>query len=162
MAWLTPWTPAVVSEVVEGIALLGVLGLYFWIVFGQLSRRFERQADVFGSKVVSCDLADCPPHNDLDHDLSPDPVRGQEPILCPVGIRIFADALANVARSNGLDPDGRSWRHGSIAHRIAFLEGLERHPDARASFQRGVTRLRIGLGVVLVMAILLSFVTQLG
>ena len=34
--------------------------LYFWIVFGQLSRRFERQADVFGSKVVSCDLARLP------------------------------------------------------------------------------------------------------
>jgi STE24 endopeptidase len=161
LAWLTPWTPAVVSEVVQGIALLGALGLYFWIVFGQLSRRFERQADVFGSKVVSCDLDDCPPHYDRDHNLSPDPVRAQKPILCPVGIRIFADALANVARSNGLDPAGRSWRHGSIASRIAFLEGLERRPDREGKFQRGVRRLRIGLGVVLVTAIVLSFVTQL-
>ena len=73
--------------------------------------------------------------------------------LCPVGIRIFADALANVARCNGLDPAGRSWRHGSIANRIAFLEGLERHPEREDRFQRGVRRLRIGLGVVLVMAI---------
>ena len=72
LAWLTPWQPDVVSEVVQGVAPSGVLALYFWIVFGQLSRRFERQADVFGSKVVSCDLADCPPHNDLDHDLAPD------------------------------------------------------------------------------------------
>ena len=64
--------------------------------------------------------------------------------------------------SNGLDPAGRSWRHGSIAHRIAFLEGLERRPDREGQFQRGVCRLRIGLGVVLVMAILLSFVTQIG
>jgi STE24 endopeptidase len=161
MARLTPWPPAVVSEVVEATVLLAALGLYFWIVFGQLSRRFERQADVFGSKVVSCDLADCPPHHDQDHDLSPDPVRGKEPILCPVGIRIFADALANVARSNGLDPAGRSWRHGSISTRIAFLEGLERRPDQEGNFQRGVTRLRIVLGVVLVMGIMLSFVTQL-
>ena len=48
-------------------------GLYFWFVFGYLSRRFERQADVYGSKVVSCDMADCPPHTDLDNDLAPEP-----------------------------------------------------------------------------------------
>ena len=163
LAWLTPWSPSVLSEVIEGIALLIVLGLYFWIVFGHLSRRFERQADVFGSKVVSCDLADCPPHTDLDHDLSPEPIRGRKPTLCPVGIRIFADALANVARCNGLDQNGRSWRHGSIASRIAFLEGLERHPEREQHFQRGVRRLRLGLGVVLVMAILLSLsATQTG
>ena len=147
-AWLTPWTPAIFSEVVQGLALLGVLGLYFWIVFGQLSRRFERQADVFGSKVVSCQLADCPPHTDLDHDLSPPLVRSSEPALCPVGIRIFADALANVARSNGLDENGRSWRHGSIAHRIAFLEGLEQHPERERRFQTGVRGgCGFGLGV---------------
>ena len=73
LAQFTPWTPGVVSEVVEATVLLVALGLYFWIVFGQLSRRFERQADVFGSKVVSCDVADCPPHHDQDHELSPAP-----------------------------------------------------------------------------------------
>jgi STE24 endopeptidase len=160
LAWLTPWAPAIFSEVIQGVALLCVLGLYFWFVFGQLSRRFERQADIFGSKIVSCGLADCPPHTDLDHDLSPRPVRGREPILCPVGIRIFADALANVARCNGLEQTGRSWRHGSIAHRIAFLEGLERHPGLERRFQFGVWRLRIGLGVILLLAIVLSVVTQ--
>jgi STE24 endopeptidase len=160
-AWLTPWSPDTVNEWAQAIALLGALGLYFWIVFGQLSRRFERQADVFGSKVVSCSLANCPPHNDLDHDLASEPDGGRSPGLCPVGIRIFADALATVARSNGLDPEGRSWRHGSIARRIAFLEGLERNPASEAQFQRGVKRMRIGLGVVLVAAVLLSFATQL-
>ena len=57
----------------------------------------------------------------------------------------------NVARCNGLDPDGRSWRHGTIATRIAFFEGLERRPKKKANFGAGVTRLRIGLGVVLSM-----------
>jgi STE24 endopeptidase len=160
-AWLTPWTPAVFSEVVQGVALLSLLGLYFWLVFGQLSRRFERQADVFGSKVVSCDVMDCPPHTDLDHDLSSPAVRSSEPALCPVGIRIFADALANVARCNGLDENGRSWRHGSINHRVAFLQGLEQHPDRERSFQTGVKRLRFALGFGLVVAILVSLVTQL-
>lgn len=162
MAWLTPWNPSIFSEVVQSVLLLGFLGLYFWFVFGQISRRFERQADVFGSKVVSCDLADCPPHTDLDNDLSAPPIRGKQPTLCPVGIRIFADALANVARCNGLDPDGRSWRHGSIARRIAFLEELELHPERERGFQRGVMHLRIGLGVVLIAAIVISVLTQVG
>jgi len=160
LAWLSPWNPSVPSDVIEGVALLMALGLYFWVVFGQLSRRFERQADVFGSKIVSCDLVDCPPHTDLDNDRSPEPIRGRKPSLCPVGIRIFADALANVARYNGLDQNGRSWRHGSIAHRIAFLEGLERHPEREQRFQQGVLRFRLGLGVVLALAVFLSAVTQ--
>jgi STE24 endopeptidase len=162
LARLTPWAPAMVSEVVQGVVLLGMLGLYFWLVFGQLSRRFERQADVFGSKVVSCDLTPCPPHKDLDHDLSPPPARGRAPNLCPVGIRIFADALANVARTNGLDPNGRSWRHGSIAHRILFLERLEHEPDGEPRFQASVRRLRIALAVVLVLAVVLSLVVEIG
>src|SRR5262249_53990952 len=145
---------------IQGVALLVALGLYFWLVFGHVSRRFERQADVFGSKVVSCDLQDCPPHTDLDTDGSPPPVRGRKPSLCPVGIRIFADALMNVARSNGMDQSGRSWRHGSIATRVAFLEGLESHPEREQNFQRGVFRLQVGLGVVLVLATLLSVASQ--
>jgi STE24 endopeptidase len=164
VAGLTPWAPEVVSDILEGAALLVVLASYFWIVFGRLSRRFERQADVFGSKVVSCDLANCPPHKDLDHDLSGPPEAGsksQQPKLCPVGIRIFADALAGVARGNGLDPDGPSWRHGSIAHRISFLEGLEHDPGGERRFQRGVRRMRLLLGLVLLIAIFLSLISQL-
>jgi STE24 endopeptidase len=160
LAALTPWRPVAFSEVVQAVVLLTALGGYFWFVFGQLSRRFERQADVFGSKVVSCDQDECPPHGDLDSDLAPELAPGTKPKLCPVGIRIFAEALANVARFNGIDPNGRSWRHGSIAHRIAFLEGLERHPDREPSFQRGVLRLRVALGFVLAIAVVLSVATQ--
>ncbi len=103
---------------------------------------------------------DCPPHCDLDHDLSPESARPGEATLCPVGIRIFAEALATVARVNGLDPNGRSWRHGSIASRIAFLEGLERHPERERSFQRGVGRLRLVLAAVLLSAVIAAVATQ--
>jgi STE24 endopeptidase len=137
------------------------LGLQFWFVFGYLSRRFERQADVYGSKVVSCDHADCPTHSDPDNDLAPEPATARRLSLCPVGIRIFADALASVARSNGLDRGNRSWRHGSIANRIAFLEGLERHPEREHNFQRGVRRLRLGLGFILTTAVVISAVSQI-
>ena len=106
----SPWLPAGISPHGRRVdrrsrSLLLVLGLYFWLVFGYLSRRFERQADVYGSKVVSCELADCPPHFDLENELAPDAGEAAAPPLCPVGLRIFAEALAIVAQCNGLDRD---------------------------------------------------------
>jgi STE24 endopeptidase len=160
LAWITPWDASSFSEAVQGVALLSALGSYFWVVFGHLSRRFERQADVFGSRVVSCDGADCPPHRDEDLEPSLERAKIGKQSLCPVGIEIFTDALASVARYNGLDQTGGSWRHGSIANRISFLEGLKRHPERERRFQRGVQRLRLGLGLALALAVLLSVVTQ--
>jgi STE24 endopeptidase len=148
------------SRWLGGGVLAVALGLYFWFVFGHLSRRFERQADVYGSKVVSCEKADCPPHADLDNELAPERTAARKPSLCPVGIRIFADALSNVALFNGLDRKNRSWRHGSIASRIAFLEALERHPEREHDFQRGVSWLLWGLGVIFTVAIVMSAVIQ--
>jgi STE24 endopeptidase len=158
--WLAAWGPLVPGQVVEAVVLLGLLGLYFGIVFGSLSRRFERQADVFGSKVVSCNLSGCPPHTDLDGDLHARPERSETPSLCPIGIRIFTDALTTVARTNGLERTRRSWRHGSIASRIAFLEGL-RDPVRERRFQRHVQRLRWVLGIGLALALFVAAVRQL-
>jgi STE24 endopeptidase len=160
-AWIAQ--PAGLSPFLRGLmqplVLLIILGLYFWVVFGLLSRRFERQADVFGSKVVSCDLPGCPPHFDLDADMLFEPMRSKKVALCPVGIRIFAEALSTVARFNGMDRTNRSWRHGSISSRIAFLEGLQAQPEQERRFQRGVTWFRLGLGTVLTLAVLLAFAT---
>ena len=143
---------------IEGGALLLALGLYFWFVFGYLSRRFERQADVYGSKVVSCDMADCPPHTDLDNELAPEPAAARQPSLCPVGIRIFADALDEcrpVQRARPQEP--------LVAARIdrqpdRVPRGLERHPEREHDFQRGVRRLRLGLGFILLAAVVISAV----
>jgi STE24 endopeptidase len=130
---------------------LGVLSLalYFLLVFGHLSRRFERQADVFGCRTVSCGLADCPPHADPDRP-SPPSAAPASVALCPVGIRIFASALANVAALNGMEHGMRSWRHGSINRRIAFLASLEGRPEAERRFQAGVSRLRLGMALILI------------
>ena len=145
----------------QGGAVLAAALVYFGIVFGHLSRRFERQADVFGARAVSCDQPSCPPH--------PDPYAHQSPAalarldrsapLCPVGLRTFINALRAVAALNGIDPAARSWRHGSIARRVAFLEKLENHPEAERRFQSGVNRLRVALAVLLVFALILAFET---
>ena len=159
-AWISPDVAAFAQE--AGVLLL--LGVYFWLVFGYLSRRFERQADVFGSKVVSCEQADCPPHLDVDGEPTEgDPRRDRIALpLCRMGLRTFAEALSIVAQCNGIDPGRRSWRHGSIANRIRFLQRLEGDPASERRFQREVVGLRLVLGVVMVAAMVAATWKQVG
>jgi STE24 endopeptidase len=159
VAWLTPWSAPVVSDVFQGATLLAALAVYVWLVFGSLSRRFERQADVFGSKVASSYPTESFAFIGSNDQSSLQTISETGLTLRSTGIRVFADALANVARYNGLDSNGPSWRHGSIAQRIAFLEGLDGHPDGERDFQEGVRKLRLSLGVVLAVGILLSILT---
>lgn len=159
LAWLTPASPRVLNELFQTTTLLTALAAYVWLVFGNLSRRFERQADVFGSKVASLCSAEFPSLSGTGELLPTQPVTGTGLTLRSTGIHIFAEALANVARYNGLDSNGPSWRHGSIAQRIAFLEGLHEDPDRERVFQEGVRTLRLRLGVVLAIGILLSVLT---
>lgn len=144
------------ATIIQTVMVLLTAGLYFLVVFGHVSRRFERQADVFGCRAVSCDQVECPPHHDLDHQGGR---ISSAAGLCPVGIRIFANALTNVATLNGMGFQSRSWRHGSIARRIAFLEGLEGKPEAVTRFQAGVSRLRVVVALGLISAVLIALVS---
>ena len=140
-------------EVAKSATVLGVVGVYYWLVFGLISRRFERQADVFGCRAVSCGRDDC----ERSHYEIPAVALSYGTAICPVGIRICVNALETVAAENGIDPESRSWRHGSIARRIAFLRGLEGRPATERQFQRGVGRLRLALALMLAAAVLLAF-----
>jgi STE24 endopeptidase len=144
------------EAVVQLVSMLLSLGLYFLVVFGFLSRRFERQADVFGCRVVSCGRPDCPPHADLNK------IDGSAAAsdLCPSGIRIFAGALSRVATLNGMEQESLwAWRHGSIARRIRFLESLAGRPEAERVFQRRMHWLRWGLTLALSSAVVFAAVT---
>jgi STE24 endopeptidase len=150
------WSGSTVTSVAEEAAALVGGGLYFLFVFGLISRRFERQADLFGCRAVSCGQADCPPHLDVNLASGTTPVA---PAVCPAGIRICTNAMDGVAVLNGLDPEAWSWRHGSIARRIAFLESLEGKPEAVREFQRGIVRLRLIVGLILLAAAALAIAT---
>jgi len=143
-----------------GVALVMVI-VYFLLIFGYLSRRFERQADVFGCRAVSCGRSDCPPHADVNAGPSGDDGReaAAPTALCPVAIGIFVEALMSVALLNGMEPRAASWRHGSIARRVAFLRGLEGRPEAVRRFQASVTGLRLVLAAVLTLAVILAIQT---
>ncbi len=167
MTWLAmlpsmpAWALAAVgSDLGQEALVLAIAALYFWLVFGHLSRRFERQADVFGSKVVSCDLPACPPHLDMENEPSPSPSSRRRLPLCPGGLRTFSEALAIVAQCNNMEFRRRSWRHGSIASRILFLQGLEFDLGRERRFQREVVILRGVLGLILVLSLCASGLLQ--
>jgi Zn-dependent protease with chaperone function len=138
---------------------------YLFLVFGFVSRRCERQADVFGCKAVSCQDPACGGHG-VETALVP---RGRS--LCRTGVGTFVRALERVDAINGsargTDTDTRrgpvgraavllrfvgiwlsTWQHGTIAKRIEFLRALDTVGERR--FQRRVTWMRWGLLLLLV------------
>jgi STE24 endopeptidase len=120
------------------LAMFALAGGYIYLVFGFLSRRCERQADVFGCKLVSCGNPHCTGHEGLE-------IGDGELTLCPTGIRTFISALERVADLNGIPRGKPSWRHASIARRVAFLESLLDNPTDEPRFQRRLMLLKCGL-----------------
>jgi Zn-dependent protease with chaperone function len=139
---------------------------YIFLVFGFLSRRCERQADVYGCRAVSCADPACTGHDEAT--VYPERAAG----LCPTGIRTFARALELVDYvNNGVPPAGepvrwtlggvirgvlgwlRAWQHSTMPRRVAFLLSLIDHPARERRFQFGVKVLRWGLVVGLAAAL---------
>jgi Zn-dependent protease with chaperone function len=136
---------------------------YLFVVFGALSRRCERQADVFGCKAMSCGNPTCEGHDETT--VFPQGGNG----LCPAGIRMFVRALDRVHDVNGLksEPAPRSvleflkagwvwlkhWTHGPIPRRIAYLLSLIERPDDEPRFQRRLFLFKCALMLVLAVAL---------
>jgi STE24 endopeptidase len=128
------------------------LGAYLFVAFGFLSRRCERQADIYGAKSVSCAESHCTGHD--DQTVYPETVGP----LCPTGLRTFATALERVVGADAERPTGwaklwarvRSWQHGPPGERIAYLLSLIDHPENEPRFQRRVFAVRVALVVGLV------------
>jgi STE24 endopeptidase len=125
------------------------LGGYLWLVFGFLSRRCERQADVHGCKAVS----------QGSQAASEAPPGAAVGALNEAGIRTFVSALEKVASLNGIGRDKPSWRHSSIARRVAFLEKLAANPHEEPRFQARLWWTKLALISALgVLALAVSFV----
>lgn len=142
-AWL-PW------DLVAGLVTMAG----FVLVFGSLSRRFERQADVFAARSLAPELV---------------PVHPRERHVDDYGAELFNSALTRLARVNNIPlglidrggPTGRAatfrrsvhgfrqktanWWHGSIQSRMAYLRGLSTHPDHTSRFDRQMCGIRLAL-----------------
>jgi STE24 endopeptidase len=131
-----------------GLVMLALAGAYIYLVFGFLSRRCERQADIHGCKMGSCDQPDCIGEH-VEVALSP--ARGLP--LCPGGIRTFISALEKVADLNGIRRDKPSWRHASIARRVEFLQQLLARPSEEPRIQRRLLLVKCALFAALALSV---------
>ncbi len=152
------------------LPMLAFMGVYIFLVFGLLSRRCERQADVDGCRAGSCFNPRCLGHFE-ETLLAPIGTA-----LCRTGVTSLIRALDRVAQLNGLDgltprtPPSfgkrfwslvKAWQHGPVPDRIEFLLRLSDDPTLGVRHDRGVARLRIGLMLTL-MAFLVAFGSLVG
>jgi STE24 endopeptidase len=116
--YLKAWeaTPFSIVTGANVLSLCGV-GLYFFFVFGPLSRTCESQADLFGSRATSS--------------------------------QAFIGALEKVAQLNGMSRAHASWRHPSIAQRIAFVQRASADPGLESRFHLALRLFKWGLAVSL-------------
>ena len=142
---------------------LALIGGWFFLAFGALSRRFERQADLFACQTLSCWPETCSDASDSRTDgVSGPPSTSKRnlPPPCPHGIEVFASALRDVAEWNGIGLGKWSWRHGRMRDRIAFLRSLQSQPELADQFESRLSRVRkltvLGMGFAFVAAVLLD------
>jgi Zn-dependent protease with chaperone function len=134
------------------LPLVAVLGTYIFVVFGFLSRRCERQADVFGCRTMSCGRRDCTGHE------NPEVLLPGGRGLCPTGIRTFIEALEKVVHINGISRNRpgllQSWQHSSPARRIEFLQRVLADPALEPRFQRTVRLIKWAVVLALLLLVL--------
>jgi STE24 endopeptidase len=133
------------------LAALAVLLATWLFGFGWLSRRFERQADLFGVRCltldISCGLDWCPAHGGVlpAGGYPAAKAAGSRPALCVTAANVFGRTLARIAELNGIPKDAPSWRHGSIGDRCRLIERLATAPAALRRFDRSIIQIKAGL-----------------
>lgn len=123
-----------------------VIALKWGLLFGWISRRFERQADVFGVRTLALAGVPCTLPCAIHHPTEESPSQRGDP-LCSTAAHLFGATLHDVAVLNGIPPEAPSWRHSSIASRSRFVQQLARDPQATARFERTVRRVQWGIGL---------------
>ncbi|MHC4404640.1 MAG: M48 family metallopeptidase [Planctomycetota bacterium] len=96
-----------------GLLMLGSVVLYVVSILGVYWRLLEAEADLF-----ACENLTRPTRRDR--------------------VRAFTSALEKLAAAGGVDRRARSWQHGSIARRVAFLNRVACDPRYQRRFRRQV------------------------
>ena len=164
---LSEWGSQLPADLMLMMSVISA-GVYLFVAFGFLSRRCERQADVFGCRAMSCAQPFC-----VGHDADTPLVAGGTG-LCRAGVAVFVRALERVEDVNGMVRGAASpkrnglsgligglfrlvgvylgtWQHSTIAKRIAFLQAVAADPAIERRFQIRITALRWMLLAALLM-----------
>jgi len=109
------------------LILIILVSLYVFVVFGFLSRRCERQADIYGCRTVSCEVF----------------IHALEQVAY----------LNGIDRDN---PGWlSSWQHSTIARRIAFIRTMSADPLVEPRFQRNLGILKWAVAAVIILTLVL-------
>jgi STE24 endopeptidase len=151
------WLGGTAQDLVPAVLTIGT----FLLLFGYISRKFERQADVYAARTIQmrhplelpAGVSLLPAVDALGDDENGDALlenpsvaipqlpatpRAKLPssFVGPYGAALFASALRRVAIVNNIPIAARSWCHGSIATRMQYLQGLSLDPQLTAGFDR--------------------------
>jgi STE24 endopeptidase len=142
----------------QGTASLNLsLAGYAFVMFGatlllmsRLSRRFERQADVFAARMMEGEMAGESDEATETSASSVEPRRSDEGTggragalawaVGPRGAQVFISALLRVAAVNNLPIDGHDPFHPSIRRRVEYLRAMREDPGRTAAFDRMMRR----------------------
>jgi STE24 endopeptidase len=153
----------------------------FILAFGFLSRRFERQADVFAARTIERERSAAaePPAGQAADALAAASAAGGHPVG-PHGARVFASALHRVASINNIPLTSRRWTgggaaeffsfildraiewinhylHGSIARRTSYLHRLAQTPQQTRRFDAFMRRLYAALLLLFAASLAFAF-----
>jgi STE24 endopeptidase len=113
------------------LPILAVLAGYIFFVFGFISRRCERQADIFGCRATNCDTF----------------ISALEKVARINGIPREKPGWLS------------SWQHSTIARRVDFIKRMSADPEVEPRFQRRVRVVKwsVVLGLVAVLGLMWFF-----
>jgi STE24 endopeptidase len=138
--------------------VIGAGGMFamMLVLFGMLSRRFERQADVFAARMMESNwgrarlapeamavAAGSWPSGEV---AAPAPLESLGEAngaahVGPHGARVFNSALRRVAIVNSIPMKAKDWFHPSIANRMRYLETMSADPAQTKRFDRYMSHL---------------------
>jgi len=118
------------------------LGVLWFVLLGWVSRRFERESDIYGAEHAAVLSPDAP---DLE-------VPGM-PMAINRGSALMVMALGRIQTVAGYSG---SHRHGSVEDRMAYVAQHAIDPDVREAFRQSMRKLKLGIGGLLVAAVALT------
>ena len=122
--------PGPASVTVGAVAGL-TAGLF---LFGWVSRRFERQADVFAVAHLAM-------------------VDGNPAVFSDGAVDAACETLARIASLNSVAATRSSWRHGSIAWRQAYLRSIAGRTPGQLPLDRQILWIKISVALIVAVAV---------
>lgn len=142
--WPRVFDPQFATVFVEGLTTVLLM-----TIFGLVSRRFERQADVYAARWIQKNhnqaIASIP-------DLAPELAQyAHVDAVGQYGAAVFNSALRRAASVNHVPLHARNFIHGSIASRMQFLQHLSRAPERTFAFEGLINLLKLTIFLCLIL-----------